>query len=330
MSGPRISVVGTGLYVPDRLVTNEDLAKVLDTSDEWIRTRTGIKQRYFAEPGTGAAPLGAEAGRRALAAAKVAPEDIDLVLCATMTPDYIIPSCAALIQRDLKLENAGGFDLMAACSGWVFGTVTAAQFLAAGTARHVLLVGAEQMTSVIDPEDRGTRVIFGDGAAAAVIRASRDDEPGQLLHSKMRLAGNDELLYIPAGGSRQPSIDAASIERRDHYVKMKGREIFRFAVTRFGELIEDALQGAGVTVDDIKLVIPHQVNLRIIESAVDRVGLSMDRVLLNIDRYGNTSGASVGIALHEAADSGRIERGDLVLMVAFGAGLSWGSALLRW
>ncbi|MBX3466372.1 MAG: ketoacyl-ACP synthase III [Planctomycetes bacterium] len=323
-----VRFAGTGSYLPERVVTNDDLSKTLDTNDEWIRTRTGISERRFAAPEQAASDLGIAAARRALDAAGVAPADLDLIICATMTNDYVIPSTAALIQRALGAERAGGFDLCSACSGFVLSLGAASGYIKTGAAKNVLVLGAEKMSVAMDMQDRTTAVIFADGAGAAVLQPS--PEPGSdVLALRQGLKGDVDVLSIPAGGSRRPT-SVETVQNREHYIKMAGRETFKFAVKTFSSLIEGTCADAGVTTSDLKVIVPHQVNQRIIEAACERSQIDMSRCVINIDRVGNTSAASVAIALDEAVRAGRIERGDLVLLVAFGAGLSWASALVRW
>ena len=326
--GVRIS--GTGSYLPERVVTNHDLSQTLDTSDEWIRTRTGIGERRWAAPDQASSDLALNAARPALEAAGVTPADVDLIVCATMTPDHIIPSTAALIQRGLGAENAGGFDLGSACSGFVLAFNTASNYVRAGASKCALVIAAEKMSTMMDMEDRSTAVIFADGAGAVVLQPTEGDlGQSDLLASRFGLRGDDEVLMIPAGGSRNPAT-AETVANRDHYIKMKGRETFKFAVKTFAGLIADTCADAGVTPDDLTLVVPHQVNQRILDAACQRAGVAAERCYVNIERVGNTSAASVAIALDEVVRQGRIERGQLLLMVAFGAGLSWGSALVRY
>lgn len=321
-----VRIAGTGSYLPKRVVTNDDLSKTLDTSDEWIRSRTGISERHFAADDEAASDMGIEAGRQAIEAAGVAPADVDLVICCTMTPDHIIPSTAALIARGLELENAGGFDLNTACTGFVTGLTCATSYVRSGLFKNVLLISSERMTTYMDMQDRQTAVIFADGSGAALLQPSGESD---VLAVRMGMRGDDSTLVIPGGGSRMP-ITPEVLERRDQYIKMKGRETFRFAVRTFAGLITGTCEDAGITTDQLKIVVPHQVNQRILEAAASRCKISLDRCAVNIDRVGNTSGASVPIALDEAVRAGKIDAGDLVLMIAFGAGLSWAGILLRW
>jgi 3-oxoacyl-[acyl-carrier-protein] synthase-3 len=325
-----VRFAGTGSYLPERVVTNDDMSKTLDTNDEWIRTRTGISERRFAAPEQATSDLGIKAARRALDAAGVAPTDIDLIICATMTPDYVIPSTAALIQRAIGAERAGGFDLGSACSGFVLSVGAATGYIKTGAAKNVLVVGAEKMSVAMDMQDRTTAVIFADGAGAAVLQPADEGADGSnILALRQGLKGDVDVLSVPAGGSRRPA-SLETVQQREHYIKMAGRETFKFAVKTFSALIEDTCADAGITPADLKVIVPHQVNQRIIEAACDRSNIDMSRCVINIDRVGNTSAASVAIALDESVRAGRIERGDLLLLVAFGAGLSWASALIRW
>lgn len=323
-----VRIAGTGSYLPARVVTNEEFSKTLDTSDEWIRTRTGIVERHWAAPTEASSDLAVAAARKAMAAAGIGPNDLDTIICATMTPDHIIPSTAALIQQALGAERAGGFDLGTACSGFVMGLQVGSGFVKTGVSKNVLVVGAEKMSMVMDMKDRSTCVIFADGAGAAILQACPDGS-SDLLACRAGMKGDVEVLSVPAGGSRFPT-SAETVAAGDHYVKMKGRETFKFAVKTMSSLIEDTCADAGIKPADIHVIVPHQVNQRILEAACERSNLDIGKCVINIDRVGNTSAASVGIALDEAVAKGRVRRGDTVLMVAFGAGLSWASALVKW
>jgi 3-oxoacyl-[acyl-carrier-protein] synthase III len=301
----------------------------VDTSDDWILTRTGIRERRIAGPGETAATLATEAARAALADAGLAPSDIDLLVVATCTPDLPMPSTACLVQTALGLpERAACLDLNAACTGFVYALDTAWALLASGRYHHALVVGADKMSAYVDWSDRATCVLFGDGAGAVLLQAT--DQPRGLLASNIGAWGEGEaLMAVDAGGTREP----ATAERLDagrQYVYMNGREIFKHAVRGMAESSERAVADAGFTLDDVALVVPHQANVRIIEAVAKRLGVPMERFFVNLDRYGNTSAASVPIALYEAAAQGRVRPGDLVLLTAFGGGLTWGSALLRW
>ncbi len=316
-----------GKAVPERVLTNKDLEALVDTSDEWITTRTGIKQRYIADPDTAASDLGYLAAVQALANAQVRADDIDLLIVATTTPDMPFPATACIIQERLNAKNAAAFDVAAACSGFMYGIEIGRAMLAAGY-QKVLVVGVDVISRLIDYEDRSTCVLFGDGAGAAVLGSV---EPGfGFIASEIGADGSGAmLLHVPAGGSRIPA-QAKSLEAKQHYVKMCGREVYKFAVQIICDSTERVLRKAGVAVDTIRWFVPHQANVRIIEAAAQRLQIAADRIYVNVDRYGNTSAASVPIALAELAQAGLVEDGDLVLMVGFGAGLTWGSALLRW
>lgn len=324
-----VRVAGTGSYLPERVVTNDDFRKAgLETDDEWVRTRTGIRERRFARPDQAASDLALEACKRALEAAECTPGELDVIICATMTGDYVIPCTAALLQRSLGAERAGGFDLSAACSGFVLSVQAGAQYVQTGAAKKVLIVGAEKMSYIVDQTKRDTAVLFGDGAGAAVLTVAEDGTSDLLAH-RFGLRGDHESLVVPSSGSRAP-VTPETIEKRLNLVHMKGRETFKFAVSTFVDLIEKTCADAGVTPEQLGCVVPHQVNMRILEAASERCKVPISKMHLNIERVGNTSAASVGIALDEAVRAGKIHSGDLVLLVAFGAGLSWGSALLRW
>ncbi len=324
-----VRIDGTGSYLPEKVVSNDDLSKTLDTNDEWIRTRTGISTRHWAADDQGSVALAVPAASRAIENAGVSPDEIDLIVCATLTPDYPMPTNAALIQRALELPNAGGFDLNSACSGFVSGFQTAASFVRSGASKCCLLVATEKMSAITDPEERSTRVIFGDGAGAVILKPSVD-RSSDVLAMRRGLKGDEETLLIRGGGSRYPVTPEMLETSRDTKILMRGRETFKFAVRTFVSLIRGTCEDAGVDPAQLKLVVPHQVNLRILEAACSRSGVSLDSVVVNIGRVGNTSAASVAIALDEANREGRFERGDLVVLVAFGGGLSWSSALVRW
>ncbi len=326
LRGVRVS--GTGSYLPERVVTNDDLSKVLDTSDEWIRSRTGIVERRFAGEGQATSDLALPAARAALAAAAVPPEQLDLIVCATMTPDFAMPSMAAILQRELGATSAGGYDLNSACSGFVLAFSAGCSHVRSGSAERVLVVAGEKMSAITDPQDRATAVIFADGAGAVVLEAC-EPEQADLLAERRGLRGDDDVLVIRAGGSRRPHTPE-TLAAREQFIQMKGRETFKFAVKTFANLIKDTCAAAGVAPADVAAIVPHQVNLRILDAACERAGIAPERCVINIERVGNTSAASVAIALDEAVRGGRIQRGDLVLMLAFGGGLSWASSLLRW
>jgi 3-oxoacyl-[acyl-carrier-protein] synthase-3 len=323
--GIRAAIAGWGMAVPERRITNEELALQVDTDDAWIVDRTGIRERRAVGEGESTATLAIEAGAAAIKSADLSPGDIGCCIVATCTPEQPIPATAAFVQDGLGLQ-CGAFDLDAACAGFVYATVAAASLVAAGMG-PTLVIGAETLTRFADPEDRGTVILFGDGAGAAVFVPS--DEPGVLAWDLGCDGGTAGLLGVPAGGSRLPA-SAATVAARGHFLKMDGREVFRRAVRVTIESATATLAQAGVTAADVALFVPHQANIRIIEAAADRLGFPAERTVVNIERYGNTSAASVPMALAEAADAGRLRPGDLVLLSGFGAGMSWASALVRW
>jgi 3-oxoacyl-[acyl-carrier-protein] synthase-3 len=323
-----VGIAGLGRYVPERRLTNQDLEKIVDTSDEWIVQRTGIRERRIAAETQVTSSLALEAARAALGDPKLAPEELDLVIVATVTGDQPFPATACRLGLELGAKRAGGFDLAAACSGFVFASQVAAGMIQSGQARHILVVGAEILSRILDYTDRNTCVLFGDGAGAAVFTSLERAGQGEFLGGSIQMEGGAEgVLAQPGGGSRHPASNR-TVEQRLHYMKMGGTKVFRFAVRVFAELVQGVIDRHGR--DAIGLIVPHQVNQRIIEAAMEQVGLPMDMVFTNIDRYGNTSAASVPIALREAADAGRLQRGKLVVMPAFGAGMAWGHLLLRW
>ncbi len=323
-------ILGTGSYAPARVLTNAELSAMVDTSDEWIRTRSGIRERRIAAPDEASSDMGLQAARRALEDAGLTPADIDLLVVATVTPDTPMPACACYIQHKLGVPTtAACFDLNAACSGFVYALDTACAMLGSGRYRKALVIGVEKLSSVVDWQDRTTCVLFGDGAGAAVIGTTETAGVG-LLGTRLGSFGEGtDLLCIPRGGSRAPST-AESIAARDHCIRMKGKEVFKLAVRGMDEAARDILEQHGIRADQISLVIPHQANLRIIEAISSYLELPMERFFVNVDRYGNTSAASIPLALDEARRTGRIKPGDLTLLVAFGAGLTYGSALIRW
>lgn len=323
-----VGVAGLGCYVPEKRLTNQDLEKIVDTSDEWIVQRTGIRERRIASSDQVTSTLALAAARQALADANMAPDELDLVLCATVTGDQPFPATACRVGFDLGARRAGGFDIAAACSGFVFASQLAAGMIQSGQARNILVIGAEILSRIMDYTDRNTCVLFGDGAGAAIYAPLERTGRGEFLGGSISMEGGAEaVLAQPGGGSRHPA-SPSTIEQRLHYMKMGGTKVFRFAVRVFAELVKSVIDRYGR--DQIGVIIPHQVNQRIIESAMEQLGMSMDLVFSNIDRYGNTSAASVPIALREAYDAGRLQKGKLVVMPAFGAGMAWGHLLLRW
>lgn len=328
--GPRsVRITGWGMYAPERVVTNADLERVVDTSDEWIRSRTGIRERRVAAPHESTATLAAIAGKRAIAVAGLEPDDIDLILVGTLTPDYWMPSTAALVKEALGNHRAAAMDIMAACSGFVFAYATADAYVRSGAYRNVLVIGAELLSRFLDFSDRNTCILFGDGAGAVVVSAS-EEEGGGLAGFEMTTDPDGAyMIWLPSGGSRSPA-SAETLRRGEHYVRMEGRETYRYATKTLATSALTAIGRAGWDPAEVDLFIPHQANIRIIESVAKGLGLSMDKMFVNVDRYGNTSAASVGLALAEAVDSGRIAVGDRIVMVAFGAGFTSGALALRW
>jgi len=326
--GRTCSITGVGSYVPVKVLTNLDLEKKVDTTDEWITSRTGIKERRIAAENEFTSDLGAEAATRAMKKAGVTAEQIDLIIVATITPDMPFPSTACLVQRKIGAKRAAAFDLEAACSGFIYALEIAQQFIMSRTYDTVLVVGAEKLSSIIDWTDRNTCVLFGDGAGAAVLQ-SRPGSHG-LLTAVMGADGdNADLLFMPGGGSRCPA-SAESVNSRLHYLRMEGKETFKCAVQAMQTAAEEALKRCELDISKIKCIIPHQANRRIIDAVGERLGATPDQLFINLDKYGNTSAASVAIALDEAVESGRVQRGDLILLVVFGAGLTWGAAVIEW
>lgn len=323
-----VGILGTGICIPEKVLTNKDLEQIVDTTDEWIRTRTGICERRIVEKGTPTSVLAEIAAKDAIKAANIDIADIDLIICATVTPDMIFPATACIVQEKIGAVSAAAFDLQAGCTGFVYGLATAAQFVAAGRYRYVLVVGAETLSTIMDWEDRNTCVLFGDGAGAAVV-GSVAPEFG-ILGLDLGSRGSDAgLLTLPAGGSAFPASEE-TIKNRMHFIHMEGNEVYKFAVRIIGQSALKALKNAGLSREDIDFLVPHQANMRIVEAALKRLKVPQDNVCINMDRYGNTSAASVPIALHEAVVDGRIKEESIVVLVAFGAGLTWGSIVLRW
>ncbi|KPJ63813.1 3-oxoacyl-ACP synthase [candidate division KD3-62 bacterium DG_56] len=323
-----VGILGIGSHVPERVLTNAELERMVDTSDEWIITRTGICERRIAEDGTAASDLALPAARQALEMAQVAPEDLDLVVVATVSPDMPFPATAGLVQDKLGASKAAAFDLGAGCTGFIYALAVGAQPIATGLYENALVIGAEALSKITDWTDRRTCVLLGDGAGAAVLAPAENGR--ELLSFYLRSDGSGwSSLHIPAGGTRLPATEA-TVRDHLHYIHMNGQEIFKFAVRVLEEAILVALDRAGVSLDQVKLIVPHQANIRIIDAAAKRLNLPMDRFVCNVDRYGNTSAASIPIALDEAHREGRIQPGDYVVLVAFGAGLTWGATVLRW
>jgi 3-oxoacyl-[acyl-carrier-protein] synthase III len=324
-----VRITGWGMYAPERVLTNAELERVVDTSDEWIQSRTGIRERRVAAAHETTATLSAIAGKRAIAVAGLEPDDIDVILVATLTPDYWMPSTGALVKEAIGNTRAAAMDVMAACSGFVYAYSVADAYLRSGAFRNALVIGAETLTRFLDYSDRATCILFGDGAGAVVLSAS-DEEGGGMQGLEMTTDPDGAyMIWLPSGGSRSP-VSGQTLARGEHYVRMEGRETYRYATKTMATTALKAIERAGWTPDEIDLFIPHQANVRIIESVAKGLGLPMDKMFVNLDRYGNTSAASVPIALAEAVDSGRIKIGDKVVLVAFGAGLTSGGIALQW
>ncbi len=324
----RIKIKGTGMYVPEKVLTNEDLEKMVDTSDEWITTRSGIKERHITAPDETTADMAVIAGKRAVKDAGLTVKDIDVVLVATSTPDTIFPSTATWVQKGLKADHAPAFDLSAGCTGFLYGMIVAEGLILAGSARRVLLIGTECLSKVTNWKDRNTCVLFGDGAAGAVLEKS-DDESG-MLSSYWKADGNlGELLILPGGGVLHPA-SHETIDMGLHYVQMKGNEVFKQAVKRMGEAALMALKKAGIKREDIAYLIPHQANIRIIQATGRRLKLPEEKVFSNIHKYGNMSVATIPIGIHELKEEGKLKKGSDVVMVAFGAGFTWAAVVYRW
>jgi 3-oxoacyl-[acyl-carrier-protein] synthase III len=322
-------ITGVAGYLPPRVVTNADMEKIVDTSDEWIRTRTGIRERHFAEPGMASSHMGAEAAKKLLGAKGLSPKEVGLIVVATVTPDMFFPATACLIQDRLGATNAWGFDLSGACSGFLYALTVAAQFVAAGAHKKALVVGSDVMTSILDFKDRATCVLFGDGAGAVLVEPAKSESEGiiDFVHDVDGSGGCN--LYMPAGGSLHPA-SHETVETRMHFVHQEGQQVFKYAVRRMSELACQMLQRNGLSSRDLSLVVPHQANLRIIRAMQERLGVDDSKVIVNIDRYGNTTAATIPLGLRDAVEQGRLRKGDLVLLIAVGAGYTTGAILMRW
>jgi len=328
MSMGAVGIIGTGKYVPERVLTNKELEQMVETNDEWIVTRTGIRERRIAGNDQATSDLAYQASLRALEAAGIAAEDVELIIVATITPDMFFPSTACILQDKLGARKAAAFDLSAACSGFIYGLATASSMLSSGLYKNALVVGAECLSRITDYTDRNTCILFGDGAGAVVL----GEVPAGRGFKSFELGADGsggELLKVCGGGSRMPST-ADTVDSKAHYIQMAGSEVFKFAVRIMGGAAEDALRKAGVDKADIDLLIPHQANIRIIQSALNRLDLSEDKCMINLDRYGNVSAASIPLALAEAVEEGRVKEGDRLVLVGFGGGLTWGASVLVW
>lgn len=323
-----VGIVGTGSYLPEKVLTNADLEKFVDTNDEWIISRTGIRERHIAPKDMPVSELCYQAGLRAIADAQIAPEELDLIIVATMTPDYAFPATACLVADRLGAKNAAAYDLEAACTGFIFAVATASQFVATGMYKTVLVIGGETMSKILNWDDRSTCILFGDGAGAAVLQPVKEGF-GFLSFDLGTDGSGGKLLSQPAGGSKCPA-SLETVGKNLHTLQMEGREVYKFAVKIMGDVSVKVLEKAGLTKDAVDLFIPHQANTRIVDAAVKRLGISPDKVVVNLDKYGNMSAASIPVTLDEAIKEGRINEGDIIVMVGFGAGLTWGACVLKW
>lgn len=321
-------ITGWGMSVPETILTNDDISKMVDTSDEWIRDRTGIRERHIVSDGQTTASLAVEASIKALQVANLYPSDIDLIICSTSTPEHIFPATACLVQDQIGATKAGAFDLLAACTGFIYGLNLAAQSIRSDSIQNALIIGSETLSRFVNWRDRNTCILFGDGAGAFVLQAS--DKPGGVLSAVMHSDGSGgDLLILPGGGSKHPATEA-TVQAGRHYIEMDGKEVFRFATRVMAQATREALGSAGVELDDVRWIIPHQANIRIIEAAARGLKMPMDRFVVNLEHYGNTSTASIPIATVEAIQDGRVKPGDKIVFVGFGAGLTWGALAAEW
>ncbi|HNT01281.1 MAG: ketoacyl-ACP synthase III [Candidatus Saccharicenans sp.] len=323
-----IRIRSTGVYLPDRVLTNADLEKMVDTSDEWITTRTGIKERRMASKEQATSDLAVNAARMALERGGLKAEDVDLILVATNTPDTIFPATACWVQKKLGIKETPAFDLEAGCTGLLYALIVAEGLILSGTARRILLIGVDILTKITNWEDRGTCVLFGDGAGAFILEES-DDESGLISHFWGADGSLAELLILPGGGTLYPASED-TVKNKLHYLSMKGNEVFKHAVKRMGEAALEALKQAGIEKEQVDYLIPHQANLRIIDATGERLNLPKEKIVANIHKYGNMSVATIPVALHELAEAGKLQKGQIIVMVAFGAGFTWASAVYRW
>jgi len=324
----RVRIASTGFYAPEKILTNADLEKLVDTTDEWIVSRTGMKERHVVAPDQATSDMVLIAARRALENARLEVKDIDVIIVATVTPDTLFPATACWVQQGLGADHVAAFDIAAACSGFLYGMITAEALIASGAARRVLLAGAETLTRVTNWEDRNTCVLFGDAAGAAVLEISPDDS-GILSHYWKADGALGSMLLQPAGGSRLPA-SAETVEKKLHTLQMRGNEVFKHAVKRMSEASLEVLKRAGLGTDDIDWLIPHQANIRIIEATGERLGVPKEKVYVNVHKYGNVSSATIPIALNELDGEGKLEKGDVIVMTAFGSGLTWAAVAYRW
>lgn len=324
---PNAGIIGIGAYLPERVVTNHEIEHIVDTTDEWIYTRTGIKKRRIAKEGEATSDIGYKAAERAIEDAGIRKEDIDLLICATMTPDMLFPSTACLLAKKLNIKCAA-FDISAACSGFLYALEVARNFVLADSCKNVLIVASEVISRFIDWEDRNTCVLFGDGAGAVIV--SKVDEGKGIIQNFLSAdASGWDLLFLPAGGSLMPA-SMRTVREKKHFLKMKGNELFKIAVKVMSEAALEVLRKSSYTIDDVSVLVPHQANVRIIKAVAERINLSPEKIFMNLSEYGNCSAASIPIALDEVKRKGLLNEGSLVLLVAFGAGLTWGATLMRW
>lgn len=324
----RASITGIGSYLPSKVLTNYDLEKMVDTSNDWIIQRTGIKERRIVENGVTTSDLATQASLRAMKDAGVSPKDLDMIITSTITPDHIFPSTSCYIQQKIGATRACAFDILAACAGFIYAMSIGQSFINSGAMKTVLVVGAECLSKITDYTDRTTCVLFGDGAGAVVIQ--RNPVKHEILSSKLAADGSEaDVLIMPGGGAKNPA-SLESVQQRLHYIQFRGKEVFKLAINNITNLILETARENELTLDDIDLIIPHQSNLRIIEATMEKLGLPMEKAFVNIDKYGNTSSASVPIAIDEARKEGRLRKGNIVMLVAFGGGLTWGSSVIRW
>jgi len=323
----RAGIIGTGSYVPEQIITNADLEKLVDTSDEWIKTRTGIEERRITDKNTACSDIATIAAKRAIETANIPPRDIDLIIVATVTPDMNFPATACLIQNNIGADKSAAFDLEAGCTGFIYAFAVATQFIMTGASKNALVIGADVLSKITDWSDRNTCVLFGDGAGAVILSNVEGDG---VLSNYLRADGSGgDLLYMPGGGSRNPAT-SETVKQKLHYIKMNGNEVFKFAVRAMNDAAEAVLKEAGLSVNEIDLMIPHQANKRIVDAAAKRLDITPEKIYVNLNRYGNMSGASIPVALDEAVKEGKIKKGDYILMVGFGAGLTWGASLVKW
>lgn len=328
MKEQAVGILGTGSYLPEKILTNFDLEKIVDTNDEWIVSRTGIRERRVADKTMASSDLAYEASLKAIESAGISPEEIDLIIVATVTPDTAFPSTACILQDRLGAKKAAAFDLSAACTGFLYGVTTAAQFIKNGYYKYALVIGVECLTKIVNWEDRNTCVLFGDGAGA-IVMGPTEEGFGFLSYELGADGSGGDLLQQPGGGSRIPA-SIESVQAKQHFVTMNGGEVFKFAVRVMEQVSESVLKKAGLTKEDVDLLVPHQANLRIIEAARKRLGLTQEKVVVNVDKYGNMSSASIPVALDEAFRNQRINRGDTIVLVGFGGGLTWAGSVVRW